>query len=75
MRVRAGDLPEAIDAYREADRRAPAEDKPEIAARLGWLAKETGNTGAANRYFARSRGAVGFGLTRGGDPASPPASR
>jgi membrane associated rhomboid family serine protease len=63
VRVRAGDLSEAIDAYRQADRRAPAEDKSEIAARLGWLAKETGNTGAANRYFARSRGAVGFGLT------------
>ena len=63
VRVRAGDLREAIDAYREADRRAPAEDKAEIAARLGWLAKETGNSGAANRYFARSRGALGFGLT------------
>ena len=46
----------ATEAYREADRRAPVEDKPEIAARLGWLAKETGDTGAARRYFARSRG-------------------
>jgi rhomboid protease GluP len=55
-RVRAGELNEAIDAYREADRRAPAQDKGEIAARLGWLAKETGNAGAARRYFARSRG-------------------
>lgn len=63
VRVRAGDLNEAIDAYRQADRRAPSEDKSEIAARLGWLAKETGNTGAANRYFARSRGTVGLGLT------------
>lgn len=63
MRVRDGDLSSAIDAYREADRRAPAEDKPEIATRLGWLAKETGNTSAANRYFARSRGAAGIGLT------------
>ena len=63
MHVRAGDLNEAIEAYREADRRAPAEDKAEIAARLGWLAKETGNTGAANRYFARSRGATGLGIT------------
>jgi membrane associated rhomboid family serine protease len=63
VRVRSGDLGEAMDAYREADRRAPAEDKSEIAARLGWLAKETGNAGAANRYFARSRGALGFGLT------------
>jgi membrane associated rhomboid family serine protease len=64
VRVRAGELPAAVDAYREADRRAPADDKPEIAARLGWLAKETGNTGAATRYFARSRGTVGFGLTQ-----------
>ncbi len=55
-RVRAGELREAIAAYREADRRAPAEDKAEIAARLGWLAKETGDAGSARRYFARSRG-------------------
>jgi membrane associated rhomboid family serine protease len=55
-RVRAGDLQEAIAAYREADRRAPADEKGEIAARLGWLAKETGDAGAARRYFARSRG-------------------
>lgn len=61
--VREGDLNRAIDAYREADRRAPAEDKAEIAARLGWLAKETGNTGAANRYFAQSRGTAGLGLS------------
>ena len=63
VRVRAGDLRDAMHAYREADRRAPREDKAEIAARLGWLAKETGNAGAANRYFARSRGGFGFGLT------------
>jgi membrane associated rhomboid family serine protease len=63
VRVRSGDLQGAITAYREADRRAPAEDKAEIASRLGWLAKETGNAGAANRYFARSRGSVGFSLT------------
>ena len=55
-RVRGGDLAGAIEAYREADRRAPREDKAEIAGRLGWLAKETGNAGAARRYFARSRG-------------------
>ena len=55
-RVRAGELVSAIEAYREADRRAPREDKAEIAARLGWLTKETGNPGAARRYFARSRG-------------------
>jgi rhomboid protease GluP len=63
VRVRSGELREAIDAYREADRRAPKDDKAEIAARLGWLAKETGNTGDASRYFARSRGTFGFGLT------------
>jgi membrane associated rhomboid family serine protease len=55
-RVRSGDLQGATEAYREADRRAPQEDKPEIANRLGWLAKETGNAGAARRYFARGRG-------------------
>jgi membrane associated rhomboid family serine protease len=54
-RVREGDLSGAIAAYREADRRAPASDKPEIANRLGWLAKETGNVGASRRYFARGR--------------------
>jgi rhomboid protease GluP len=63
VHVREGELQAAIDAYRESDRRAPAEDKAEIAARLGWLAKETGNTGAANRYFARSRGSAGIGVT------------
>ena len=62
VRVRQGELNAAVDAYREADRRAPAEDKAEIAARLGWLAKETGNAGAASRYFARSRGSAGFGV-------------
>jgi rhomboid protease GluP len=55
-RVRDGDLQGAIAAYREADRRAPLGDRPEIANRLGWLAKETGNTGAARRYFAKGRG-------------------
>jgi len=55
-RVRDGDLNGAITAYREADRRAPAEDKAEIAGRLGWLNKETGNSRASQRYFARSRG-------------------
>jgi membrane associated rhomboid family serine protease len=55
-RVRDGDLNGAIAAYREADRRAPADDKREIANRLGWLAKETGNVRASRRYFARGRG-------------------
>ena len=62
MHVRANELPQALDAYRQADRRAPASDKAEIAARLGWLAKETGDTGTANRYFARSRGTATFGI-------------
>jgi membrane associated rhomboid family serine protease len=57
-RVRDGDLNGAIGAYREADRRAPSADKPEIANRLGWLAKETGNVRASRRYFARGRGSV-----------------
>jgi rhomboid protease GluP len=57
-RVRDGDLQGAIGAYREADRRAPAGDKPEIANRLGWLAKETGNVRASRRYFARGRGST-----------------
>ncbi len=55
-RVRAHDLPAALEAYRQCERRAPAEDRAEIHSRLGWLSKETGNTRAAGRYFARSRG-------------------
>jgi membrane associated rhomboid family serine protease len=54
-RVREGNLRGAMRAYREAGRRAPASEQPEIASRLGWLAKETGDQGAAGRYFARSR--------------------
>ncbi len=54
--VRTGVLGAAIRAYREADRLAPPEDKAEIANRLGWLAKETGDTRSARRYFARGRG-------------------
>ena len=64
VRVRENDLRGALEAYRQAERRAPAEDRQEIAARLGWLAKETGDTGTANRYFARSRGAAGMGLAQ-----------
>jgi membrane associated rhomboid family serine protease len=56
-RVREGDLQGAILAYREADKRAPIEDKPEIANRLGWLAKERGDRRTSSRYFARGRGA------------------
>ncbi len=59
-RVRSGDLRGAITAYKEADRRAPREEKAEIAARLGWLTKEVGDKQAAGRYFARARGDVGL---------------
>ena len=62
-RVRADDLRGALVAYREADRRAPSEDKSEIASRLGWLSKELGDKGAASRYFARSRGDTGISVT------------
>ena len=58
-RVRSGDLAGATQAYREAERRAPAADRAEISGRLGWLAKEQGNSRAAGRYFARSRGDFG----------------
>ena len=51
-----GDLRGAVDAYRQCEKRAPRQDRAEIASRLGWLNKESGNAGAANRYFARSRG-------------------
>ena len=54
--VRGGDLHAAISAYRQAERRAPAADRPEIANRLGWLTKETGDVNGARRYFARGRG-------------------
>jgi rhomboid protease GluP len=54
-RVRSGDLTGAARAYREAERRAPAPERAEIAARLGWLAKESGDRRAAQRYFRRSR--------------------
>jgi membrane associated rhomboid family serine protease len=64
-RVRAGDIGGATAAYRQAERRAPPEDRAEIASRLGWLSKEQGNAGAARRYFARSRGGVGpIGLSQ-----------
>ncbi len=62
-RVRAEDLRGALAAYREADRRAPAADKAEIASRLGWLSKELGDKGAAGRYFSRARGDAGVSLS------------
>ena len=54
-RVREKDLVGAARAYREAEARAPADERPAIQARLGWLNKEMGNEGAANRYFGRAR--------------------
>jgi membrane associated rhomboid family serine protease len=64
-RVRAGNLKGALDAYKEADRRAPREDKGEIANRMGWLSKELGDKGASGKYFARARGDVGFSFALG----------
>jgi membrane associated rhomboid family serine protease len=58
--VRSDDLRGARDAYRQAERRAPAEDRAEIASRLGWLNKELGDTRASRRYFARARGDTGL---------------
>ena len=55
--VRDGDLEEAITAYREADRRAPQEERGVIANRIAWLLKETGHDFAARRQFNRARGA------------------
>ena len=55
LRVQERDLPGAARAYREAERRAPDSERAEIASRLGWLSKEMGDTGAADRYFRRSR--------------------
>jgi len=55
-RVRAGSPRTAFEAYKQAERRAPAQDRAEIASRLGWLSKELGDTHGAGRYFARSRG-------------------
>ncbi len=54
-RVREGDLPGAIRCYREALRRAPADERAEISGRLGWLTKEQGSGRTAERYFSRAR--------------------
>jgi membrane associated rhomboid family serine protease len=55
--VRDGDLEAAIGAYREADRRAPPQERGAIANRIAWLLKETGHDFAARRQFNRARGA------------------
>jgi membrane associated rhomboid family serine protease len=57
-RVREGDLPAAVRAYREAEGRAPIEERPAIASRLGWLNKEMGRSWTAQRYFSRARTGV-----------------
>ncbi len=57
QQVRDGDLEAAIEAYKEADRRSPPDERPAIASRLAWLAKETGHDFVARREFNRSRGA------------------
>jgi membrane associated rhomboid family serine protease len=57
--VRDGKLEEAINAYREADRRAPADERGPIANRIAWLLKETGHDFASRRQFNRARGAYG----------------
>jgi membrane associated rhomboid family serine protease len=57
QQVRNGDLEEAIGAYREADRRAPPQERGAIANRIAWLLKETGHDFAARRQFNRARGA------------------
>ncbi|HET7676264.1 MAG TPA: rhomboid family intramembrane serine protease [Candidatus Limnocylindrales bacterium] len=54
-RVLGGDLGGATDAYRQAERRAPPEERAAIAARLGWLSKELGQARAARGHFARAR--------------------
>jgi membrane associated rhomboid family serine protease len=55
--VRDGNLDEAIEAYREADHRAPPVERGAIANRIAWLLKETGHDFAARRQFNRARGA------------------
>ncbi len=57
-RVRDGDLSGATRSYREAERRAPPDERAAIASRLGWLNKEMGNTWTAQRYFGRARTGV-----------------
>ncbi len=57
-RVREGDLVGAARAYREAEPRAPYDERPAIASRLGWLNKEMGNSRTAQRYFGRARTGV-----------------
>lgn len=57
QRVRDGELEGAVEAYREAERRAPAGERGALANRIGWLLKEQGHDFAARRQFNRARGA------------------
>jgi membrane associated rhomboid family serine protease len=59
QQVRDGDIEGAIGSYREADRRAPPDERGAIANRIAWLLKETGHDFAARRQFNRARGAYG----------------
>jgi len=61
-RVRNGDLAGAIEAYRQADYRAPWEDKQEIATRLGWLIKESGDPKAERWIRVRASGTIAMSL-------------
>ena len=54
-RVRSNDVAGAARAYREAARRAPASEQPELQSRIGWLSKELGDDRTAQRAFGRSR--------------------
>ncbi|MGH2407564.1 MAG: rhomboid family intramembrane serine protease [Candidatus Limnocylindrales bacterium] len=54
-RVRSGDLPRALEAYRQAEARAPDAERAELASRLGWISKELGDGRGASRAFGRAR--------------------
>lgn len=55
--VTAGKLPQALGEYQRAERDAPSDAaRAEIAARIGWLTKETGGSSLRSRLaFSRSR--------------------
>ena len=59
-RVRCDDVAGAARAYREAARRAPASEQPELQSRIGWLSKELGDDRTAQRAFGRSRTAAAW---------------
>jgi membrane associated rhomboid family serine protease len=61
--VREGDLDRAFAAYRQAERLAPPDERPEIAARLGWLAKETGDARGSRHWFRIARGGTAVPVT------------